>query len=226
MKILVVEDEKGMAQVLRRGLEEESHVVSLAHDGVSALSLAQNMPFDMVLLDVMLPGIDGLQVARQLRHTRENIPILMLTARDSVSDVVKGLDSGADDYLTKPFSFAVLLARIRALERRTAEPRIRTLRVSDLALDITQRRVFRGSREIHLTPTEFRLLEFLMRNQGRVATRQAILEAVWGQAENVEENTLDAFVRLLRRKVDESEPVKLIHTLRGFGYSLGPELQP
>jgi DNA-binding response OmpR family regulator len=226
MNILVVEDEKGMAQVLRRGLEEESHVVSLAHDGVSALSLAQNMPFDMVLLDVMLPGIDGLQVARQLRHTRENIPILMLTARDSVSDVVKGLDSGADDYLTKPFSFAVLLARIRALERRTAEPRTRTLRVSDLALDITQRRVFRGSREIHLTPTEFRLLEFLMRNQGRVATRQAILEAVWGQAENVEENTLDAFVRLLRRKVDESEPVKLIHTLRGFGYSLGPELQP
>jgi DNA-binding response OmpR family regulator len=226
MKILVVEDEKGMAQVLRRGLEEESHVVSLAHDGVSALSLAQNMPFDMVLLDVMLPGIDGLQVARQLRHTRENIPILMLTARDSVPDVVKGLDSGADDYLTKPFSFAVLLARIRALERRTAEPRTRTLRVSDLALDITQRRVFRGSREIHLTPTEFRLLEFLMRNQGRVATRQAILEAVWGQAENVEENTLDAFVRLLRRKVDESEPVKLIHTLRGFGYSLGPELQP
>lgn len=226
MKILVVEDEKGMAQVLRRGLEEESHVVSLAHDGVSALSLAQNMPFDMVLLDVMLPGIDGLQVARQLRHTRENIPILMLTARDSVPDVVKGLDSGADDYLTKPFSFAILLARIRALERRTAEPRTRTLRVSDLVLDITQRRVFRGSREIHLTPTEFRLLEFLMRNQGRVATRQAILEAVWGQAENVEENTLDAFVRLLRRKVDESEPVKLIHTLRGFGYSLGPEPQP
>jgi DNA-binding response OmpR family regulator len=226
MKILVVEDEKGMAQVLRRGLEEESHVVSLAHNGVSALSLAQNMPFDMVLLDVMLPGIDGLQVARQLRHTRENIPILMLTARDSVPDVVKGLDSGADDYLTKPFSFAVLLARIRALERRTSEPRTRTLRVSDLALDITQRRVFRGSREIHLTPTEFRLLEFLMRNQGRVATRQAILEAVWGQAENVEENTLDAFVRLLRRKVDESEPVKLIHTLRGFGYSLGPEPQP
>lgn len=225
MKILVVEDEKGMAQVLRRGLEEESHVVSLAHDGVSALSLAQNMPFDMVLLDVMLPGINGLQVARQLRHTQENIPILMLTARDSVPDVVKGLDSGADDYLTKPFSFAVLLARIRALERRTAEPRSRTLRVSDLALDITQRRVFRGSREIHLTPTEFRLLEFLMRNQARVATRQAILEAVWGQAENVEENTLDAFVRLLRRKVDENEPIKLIHTLRGFGYSLGPEPQ-
>jgi DNA-binding response OmpR family regulator len=223
MKILVVEDEKGMAQVLRRGLEEESHVVSLAHDGASAVSLAQSAPFDMVLLDVMLPGMSGLQVARQLRESRENIPILMLTARDSVPDIVKGLDSGADDYLTKPFSFAILLARIRALERRVAEPRSRTLRVSDLALDITQRRVFRGSREIHLTPTEFRLLEFLMRNQGRVATRQAILEAVWGQTVNVEENTLDAFVRLLRRKIDEHEPVKLIHTLRGFGYSLAPE---
>lgn len=215
-----------MAQVLRRGLEEESHVVSLAHDGASAVSLAQSAPFDMVLLDVMLPGISGLQVARQLRESRENIPILMLTARDSVPDIVKGLDSGADDYLTKPFSFAILLARIRALERRVAEPRSRTLRVSDLALDITQRRVFRGSREIHLTPTEFRLLEFLMRNQGRVATRQAILEAVWGQTVNVEENTLDAFVRLLRRKIDEHEPVKLIHTLRGFGYSLAPEVRP
>ena len=226
MKILVVEDEKGMAQVLRRGLEEESHVVSLAHDGVSALSLAQNAPYDLVLLDVMLPGINGLQVARKLREARENIPILMLTARDSVPDIVKGLDSGADDYLTKPFSFAILLARIRALERRAAEPRSRTLRVAGLALDVTQRRVFRGSREIRLTPTEFRLLEFLMRNQGRVATRSAILEAVWGESENVEENTLDAFVRLLRRKIDENEPVKLIHTLRGFGYSVGPVAQP
>jgi DNA-binding response OmpR family regulator len=226
MKILVVEDEKGLAQVLRRGLEEESHVVSLAHDGVSALSLAQNAPYDLVLLDVMLPGINGLQVARKLREVRENIPILMLTARDSVPDIVKGLDSGADDYLTKPFSFAILLARIRALERRAAEPRSRTLRVAGLALDVTQRRVFRGSREIRLTPTEFRLLEFLMRNQGRVATRSAILEAVWGESENVEENTLDAFVRLLRRKIDENEPVKLIHTLRGFGYSVGPVAQP
>jgi DNA-binding response OmpR family regulator len=223
MKILVVEDEKGMAQVLRRGLEEESHVVSLAFNGQTAVSLAQDTPFDLVVLDVMLPGINGLQVARQLRETRASVPILMLTARDSVSDIVKGLDSGADDYLTKPFSFAVLLARIRALERRAAEPRTHTLRVSDLTLDIPQRRVFRARREIHLTPTEFRLLEFLMRNQGRVATRQAILGAVWGQAQNVEENTLDAFVRLLRRKIDEHEPVKLIHTLRGFGYSLAPE---
>jgi DNA-binding response OmpR family regulator len=224
MKILVVEDEKSMAQALRRGLEEENYVVSLAHDGVSALSLAQDKQFDIVLLDVMLPGINGIQVARQLRESQANIPILMLTARDSVPDIVNGLESGADDYLTKPFSFAVLLARIRALQRRVAEPRSHTLRVSDLALEITQRRVFRAGCEIHLTPTEFRLLEFLMRNQGRIATRAAILDAVWGPTEDVEENTLDAFVRLLRRKIDENAPIKLIHTMRGFGYSLG--LQP
>jgi DNA-binding response OmpR family regulator len=217
MKILVVEDEKGMAQVLRRGLEEESHVVSLAHDGASALSLAQNAPFDLVLLDVMLPGMNGIQIARRLRETRADVPILMLTARDSVSDIVKGLDSGADDYVTKPFSFAVLLARIRALERRAADAQTRTLQVADLVLDITQR---------HLTPTEFCLLEFLMRHEGRLATRSAILEAVWGPTNDVEENTLDAFVRLLRRKIDENEPTKLIHTVRGFGYSLGPEPQP
>jgi DNA-binding response OmpR family regulator len=223
MKILVVEDEKGVAQVLRRGLEEDHHAVSLAYDGLSALSLAQDNQFDLVLLDVMLPGIDGIQVARRFRERRQDIPILMLTACDSVPDIVKGLDSGADDYMTKPFSFAVLLARIRALERRVAESRTRTLRVCDLALEITQRRVFRGSREIHLTPTEFCLLEFLMRHEGRVASRHAILDAVWGPSENIEGNTLDAFVRLLRRKVDENEPIKLIHTARGFGYSLGPE---
>jgi DNA-binding response OmpR family regulator len=223
MKILVVEDEKGMAQVLRRGLEEDNHAVSLAQDGLTALSLAEGNMFDLVLLDVMLPGIDGIQVARRFRELRQDIPILMLTARDSVPDIVKGLDSGADDYVTKPFSFAVLLARIRALERRVAEPRTHTLRVCDLALEITQRRVFRGTREIHLTPTEFRLLEFLMRHEGRVASRSAILDAVWGTSENIEENTLDAFVRLLRRKVDENEHIKLIHTVRGFGYSLGPE---
>jgi len=223
MKILVVEDEKGMAQVLRRGLEEDNHAVSLAHDGLTALSLANDTQFDLVLLDVMLPGIDGIQVARRFRDMQQDVPILMLTARDSVPDIVKGLDSGADDYVTKPFSFAVLLARIRALERRVLEPRFHTLRVCDLTLEIAQRRVFRGTREIHLTPTEFRLLEFLMRHEGRVASRQAILDAVWQRSENIEENTLDAFVRLLRRKIDQDEPIKLLHTMRGFGYSLGPQ---
>ena len=226
MKILVVEDERGMAQVLRRGLEEENYAVSLAHDGTAALSLAENTRFDLILLDVMLPGISGVQVAQRLRDSQREIPILMLSARDTVPDIVKGLDAGADDYVTKPFSFAVLLARIRALERRASERRNHVVRVLDLTLDITQRRVFRREREIHLTPTEFRLLEFLARHEGRVASRQAILEEVWGPPENVEENTLDAFVRLLRRKVDENEPIKLIHTMRGFGYSLGPEPRP
>jgi DNA-binding response OmpR family regulator len=226
MKILVVEDEKGMAQVLRRGLEEEGHAVSLAADGRSALELAESNAFDLLLLDVMLPGMNGLEVARRLRENRQDTPILMLTARDSVPDIVKGLDAGADDYLTKPFSFAVLLARIRALERRHSELRSHELRVADLVLNFPERRAFRGSREIHLTPTEFRLLEFLMRHAGRVASRHAILEAVWGPSENVEENTLDAFVRLLRRKIDQDEPAKLIHTLRGYGYCLEPDRNP
>jgi DNA-binding response OmpR family regulator len=226
MKILVVEDEKGMAQVLKRGLEEEHYEVSLAADGPAALSLAERSSFDLILLDVMLPGMNGVEVARRLRSHRLETPILMLTARDSVPDIVKGLDSGADDYMSKPFSFAVLLARIRALERRAAEPRSHALRVADLVLDTVQRRVLRGLREIHLTPTEFRLLEFLMRHEGSVASRHAILDAVWGPTENVEENTLDAFVRLLRRKIDEGEAVKLIHTMRGFGYCLQPDPVP
>lgn len=221
MKILVVEDEKRMAQVLLKALSEENHAVRLASDGPAALELAGSDNFDLILLDVMLPGVNGVEVARRLRLKKQQLPILMLTARDTVPDVVKGLDAGADDYLTKPFSFAVLFARIRALERRAAEKPKFVLRVADLVLDIAERRVFRGAREVLLTPKEFRLLEFLMRNEGRVASRRAIVEFVWGQsAESVEENTLDAFVRLLRRKIDETADVKLIHTMRGFGYCL------
>jgi DNA-binding response OmpR family regulator len=221
VKILVVEDEKRMAQVLRKGLEEETHAVRVTGDGLEALDLAEDPSFELILLDVMLPGVSGIEVARRLRASGHQVPVLMLTARDTVQDVVKGLDAGADDYLTKPFSLAVLFARIRALERRAAQKPDPRLRVGDLALDVAQRLVFRGGREIFLTPKEFRLLEFLMRNQGRVASRRAIVDFVWGSAgENVEENTLDAFVRLLRRKVDENEDIKLIHTMRGFGYCL------
>jgi two-component system, OmpR family, response regulator len=223
MRILVVEDEKGMAQILKKGLEEEGHVISLAMDGPSALALAESCEFDVMLLDVMLPGMNGIDLAKRVRARQKDTPILMLTARDAVPDIVKGLDAGADDYMTKPFSFAVLLARLRALERRASEPRTQLLRVADLVADLTQRRVFRGSREIHLTPTEFRLLEVLMRHNGRVTSRHAILDAVWGPMEKVEENTLDAFMKLLRRKVDEGESIKLIHTVRGFGYRLQPE---
>lgn len=221
MKILIVEDERRMAQVLRKALAEEGHTVHVAADGPAALGLATAESFDLLLLDVMLPGVNGIEVARRLREARQQTPILMLTARDTVPDVVKGLDAGADDYLTKPFSFAVLFARIRAIERRAAEKPKFVLRVADLILDVAERRAFRGTREVQLTPKEFRLLEFLMRNEGRVASRRSIVEFVWGQAgETVEENTLDAFVRLLRRKIDETADVKLIHTMRGFGYCL------
>ncbi|MGH9583437.1 MAG: winged helix-turn-helix domain-containing protein, partial [Bryobacteraceae bacterium] len=168
-----------------------------------------------------LPGMDGLEVSRRLRKGGNTTPILMLTARDAVPDIVEGLDVGTDDFLTKPFSFAELLARIRALGRRvSASPQRNRLQVADLTLDLGAHRVFRGKREIHLTRTEYRLLEFLMRKQGGAASRQAIVGAVWGIEAEVEENTLDAFLRLLRNKVDAGNKARLIHTVRGFGYRL------
>jgi len=223
MRILVVEDERAMANLLKRGLEEEHHSISVAFDGRTALELAEGYDFDLILLDVMLPGLDGLEVARRLRSHKKKTPILMLTARDAVPDIVKGLNAGADDYLTKPFSFAELLARIRALSRRAPEVKTNALQVADLELDTIASRVTRAGEELRLTPTEFRLLEFLMRRSGRVASRQAIIEAVWGLEEDIEENTLDAFVRLLRRKVDEGHAHKLIQTARGFGYYVKAE---
>ncbi len=223
MKVLLVEDEKGMAELLRKGLEEENHSVRLAFDGRAALELTAAHEFDVIVLDAMIPHIDGFEVARRLRRSRNTTPILMLTARDAVPDVVRGLDAGADDYLTKPFSFAELVARLRALGRRTPEARPTALRVADLVLDPGSHRVFRGRRELHLTATEFRLLEFLMRRAGRIASREAILVAVWGLDGEIQDNTLDAFVRLVRRKVDAGEKKKLIHTARGFGYSVQEE---
>jgi DNA-binding response OmpR family regulator len=220
MKILVVEDDKRMVEVLQASLEEEDYSVSVAFDGNAGLGLIETERFDLILLDVMLPKMNGWEFTRRMRVARQTVPILMLTARDTPSDVVQGLDCGADDYLTKPFSLDVLFARLRALARRSSESNSAVLRVADLVLDTTARRVFRASREIALTTTEFLLLEVLMRHFGRVATRETILTAVWGSVPTVEENTLDAFIRLLRRKVDWGEPVKLIHTLRGRGYSL------
>ena len=224
MRVLIVEDDRNLAGLLQKGLEEENHIVSLAPDGRAGLEFAGSFEFDAIVLDWMLPGLDGLEVARRLRKSGKATPILMLTARDAVPDIVRGLDAGADDYLTKPFSFAEFLARLRALARRpaTAIPAAR-LQIADLALDPSTRQVFRGRREIRLTPTEYRLLEFLMRRSGRVASRRAIVEAVWGLEAEVEENTLDAFVRLLRAKVDEGYKQKLIHTARGFGYAVKRE---
>jgi DNA-binding response OmpR family regulator len=221
MHVLIVEDEPEMAKLLSRGLEEEQFEVSVARDGGAALEMLSSRPFDVILLDVMLPRMNGLEVARELRGREQETPVLMLTARDSLQDIVKGLDAGADDYLTKPFSFLELLARIRALTRRNEFRRKNVLEVQDLVLDVSGLRTFRGGSEIHLSQTEFRLLELLVRNAGRVVSRGDILERVWGSGRDVTENTLDAFVRLLRKKVDQAAEHKLIRTHRGFGYSVG-----
>jgi DNA-binding response OmpR family regulator len=220
MRILIVEDERKMAAVLKRGLEAENHRVSLAFDGRTGLELASELELDVIVLDLMLPGIDGFEVAHRLRKSQNQTPILMLTARDAAPDVVKGLDSGADDYLTKPFSFEIFLARLRSVARRGAVPRPTSLRVADLVLNPATHQVLRGGEEIHLSPTEFRLLEFLMRRADRVVSRSAIVQAVWDFDHDVEENTLDAFIRLLRTRVDRDHKQKLIQTVRGTGYMI------
>lgn len=220
MHVLIVEDEPEMARLLSKGLEEEQFEVSLARDGRTALEISGAQPFDIILLDIMLPRMSGLEVARQLRRREQETPVLMLTARDSLADIVTGLDAGADDYLTKPFSFLELLARMRALARRNDFRRRNVLEVRDLVLDVSALRTFRRGTEIHLSQTEFRLLELLARNAGRVVSRSEILGKVWGSGRDVTENTLDAFVRLLRKKVDQDTDTKLILTHRGFGYSV------
>ncbi len=226
MRVLVVEDEKNMAELLKKGLEEENHRVSLAFNGPEALELADLCEFDVILLDVMLPGLDGFDVARRLRRSKNHTPILMLTARDAIPDIAKGLDLGADDYLTKPFAFDELLARLRSVARRGSIPRPACFQVADLILDPAAHQVFRGNQEIHLTPTEFRLLDLLMRRAGRVVSRNVLFEAVWGFDDEVEENTLDAFVRLVRSKVDRDFKHKLIHTVRGVGYTIRESPKP
>jgi DNA-binding response OmpR family regulator len=206
-----------MAALLKRGLTEEGHQVFLAHEGVEGYEMARASEFEVIVLDVMLPGMDGLAIARRLREAHNQTPVLMLTARDTPASIIAGLDAGADDYLTKPFSFDILLARVRAVSRRGAIPRPVCLEVADLKLDPSTRRVTRAEQPVSLTPREFSLLELLMRNHGRVITRDSIIESVWGFDSDVAGNTIEAFVRLLRLKVDTSEP-KLIHTVRGVGY--------
>jgi len=225
MQVLVVEDEKRLAALLRQGLAEEGHSVVVAHDGREGLDTALAGRFDAIILDVMLPVMDGLAVARRLRQARNQTPILMLTARDSTADVIGGLDLGADDYLTKPFRFDVLLARLRAVSRRGPVPRPVRLQVGDLVLNTASRQVLRGNQPVRLTRTEYSLLEFLMRRAGRVVSRDAILDGVWGLDKDVEANTLEAFIRLLRTKIDQGHAPKLIHTVRGVGYCLREETE-
>jgi DNA-binding response OmpR family regulator len=222
MYVLVVEDERRLAQLVRRVLEEEGHTVDVAHDGEEGLQMALEGTHDVIVLDIMLPEINGLDVCRSLRANRVDTPVLLLTALDGVDDRVRGLDAGADDYLPKPFAFQELMARLRALSRRRVQPRDpQELNVDDLTLDLRRRRAQRNGRQIELSPKEFSLLEFLMRNQGRVVTRTQILDHLWGYDFATDSNLVDVYVAYLRRKVDKDTSNKLIRTVRGVGYALG-----
>jgi DNA-binding response OmpR family regulator len=223
MRVLIAEDEARMAEQLRRGLEREGYSVLVAADGQEALDLARNSEHDLMILDWMLPKIEGIEVARRLRQAKVATRILMLTARDAVPDVVTGLDCGVDDYLSKPFAFEVLLARLRALARRIPATQLPVLEVADLALDPASRRVTRRGAAIKLSTKEFNLLHFLMHRVGQTVPRRTLIEAVWGYDSSIESNTLDAFIHLLRSKVDAQPDVKLIHTVRGIGYCVRAE---
>lgn len=222
MHILVVEDEQRLATLLRRVLMEERHVVDIATDGPSGLNLAASDSYDLVILDLMLPGMDGLDIARAVRASRIQVPILMLTARGAVEDRVAGLEVGADDYLTKPFAMKELLARVKALLRRGHTPGADTeLQVGDLTLDLLRHEARRGGRVIQLTAKEFALLEFLMRHPGQVLSRTQIMDHVWRYDMDALSNVVDIYVHYLRSKVDHGYPRPLITTVRGVGYRIG-----
>lgn len=220
MDLLIVEDERRMVELLRKGLLEEGHTVVCANDGLEGFELAKTHSFDVIIMDIMMPRLDGYELAKRLRADKVPTPILMLTAKDSLQDIVLGLDLGADDYLTKPFSFSELLARLRAVRRRALIPQPTILQVDDLVLDPATREVYRGSIRLALTRTEYSLLERLMSRAGKVVPRRQLIESVWGFDRVIEENTLDVFMRLLRSKVDGNGRNKLIHTMRGVGYTI------
>ena len=217
MRILLVEDEKNVAAFIKKGLEEETYAVDIAEEGPEGLLMATETDFDLIILDVMLPGMNGIELCKTLRTKGIIKPILMLTAVDSVERKVDGLESGADDYLVKPFAFSELIARIKALLRRTPSI-VSELSLNDLRIDLFSRRVFRGGREVVLTQKEFSLLEYLLRNKGRVLSRTQIIENVWGYDFSPGTNIVDVHIKSLREKVDSDFERKLIHTVRGTGY--------
>jgi two-component system response regulator MprA len=221
-RILVIEDEPRIADFLRRGLTYEGFTVEVRLDGESGLKAARDNPPDLVILDVMLPGLDGLEVCRRLRAAG-SVPILMLTAKDAVPDRVKGLESGADDYVTKPFAFEELVARVRALLRRAHPSEETVLRFADLTLNVTTREVTRGNRKIDLTTKEFDLLHFFMRHPRQVLTRELIYDRIWGYDFGGESNILEVYIRYLRTKLEQNGEPRLIQTVRGVGYALREE---
>ncbi|GKT09640.1 response regulator transcription factor [Desulforhabdus sp. TSK] len=223
MRLLVVEDEKKVAGFIKRGLQEEGYAVDVASDGKTGLAMALDRVHDLILLDIHLPGMNGILVLQELRRRQVGTPVLLLTVRATIEDKVIGLDAGADDYLTKPFSFQELLARARALLRRRSETKSTVLQVADLTLDPLQRLVHRGAEKIDLTSKEFALLDYLMRNTGRVVTRTMIAEHVWDYDFDSMTNVIDVYVNYLRKKIDAGREIKLIHTVRGVGYTLKTE---
>jgi two-component system copper resistance phosphate regulon response regulator CusR len=224
MRLLVIEDEVKLAQYLHKGLSENGHVVDLAHDGIEGRRLALGGDYDLVLLDIMLPGVDGFGVLRALRAEKRNLPVLMLTARDAVADRVQGLEQGADDYLVKPFAFSELLARVGALLRRGqsgagAAPATH-LSLSDLEVDLLARRATRAGERLDLTAKEFNLLALLLRRRGQILSRTTLAEQVWDMNFDSDTNVVEVAVRRLRAKLDDPFPAKLLHTVRGMGYVL------
>jgi heavy metal response regulator len=220
MRLLVIEDEKKVASFIKKGLEEEHYAVDIAEDGETGLYMAEVNEYDLIVLDLMIPKIDGLEVLKRIRANKNNVPVLILTARDSVEDRVKGLDGGCDDYLTKPFAFIEFLARLRALLRREKVEKEPFLRIADLTLSLVTHKVTRNGQEIELTSKEYALLEYLMRNPEKVLTRAMIAEHVWDYHFDSLTNVIDVYVNYLRKKVDRDYEPKLIHTIRGVGYTM------
>jgi len=224
VRVLLIEDDVTITRLLKEGLEDESYAVDVANDGSEGYRTAAADEYDVIILDIMLPGMNGYEVCRALRNDDNKTPILMLTARDAERDIVEGLDTGADDYLAKPFSFDVLLARIRALLRRPNGKLEEILQVGDLKLDPSSKKVTRASQEISLTAKEYGVLEYLMRNKGKVLSKEQIISHVWDFDADVLPNNVELFIMFLRRKIDKPFKSKLIHTVSGFGYKLEEKL--
>ncbi len=220
MTILVVEDEVKITRFIKKGLEMDHYTVETAYDGEEALEKIEINDYDLIILDIMLPKVDGIEVCRRVRENKIEAPIIMLTARDTVDDRVKGLDAGADDYLVKPFAFGELLARIRALLRREKSTKSTKLKVADLTLNPATHEVFRGNKEIYLSSKEYRLLDYMMRRPGNVCTRTMIGEHIWGYNFNDDSNVIDVYISYLRKKIDSGFNSKLIHTIRDVGYKI------
>lgn len=218
MRVLVIEDEKQLLKIIGERLKEEGYVADLVKDGMEGLHFAESVDYDCIILDIMLPTIDGFSILRKLRARKINTPILILTAKDTIKDKVNGLDSGADDYITKPFSFEELIARVRAMLRRKSEEKETVLFISDLTLNLITREVFRGNHSIELTSKEFAILEYFLRNKGRVLTKSQIANHVWNYEFEYKSNIVEVYVRYLRKKLEDNFENKLIHTISGAGY--------